>query len=135
MPHTGPTEDRLAIRELIDAYGDAVCRRNADDWVMNWAPDGVWFLRGNEIRGHAALRDTWLKAMAAYSFIGFSSYPGAIAVNGDTARVRVQTNEWLTTVEGRTRRQHGTYEDRLVKIGGHWHFAQRSFTVNEMQEF
>lgn len=134
MPCIGPTEDRLAIRELIDAYGDAVCRRNADEWVMTWAPDGVWSIRGHEIKGREALRATWVKAMAAYTFVSFSGYPGNIQVDGDTARLRVQTTEWLTPVEGRPRRQHGTYEDRLVKIDGRWHFAHRSFTVNEMQE-
>jgi hypothetical protein len=32
MPSTGPAEDRLAIRELLETYADAVCRRDADDW-------------------------------------------------------------------------------------------------------
>ena len=134
MPHTGPTEDRLAIRELLDSYGDAVCRHDADAWIANWAPDARWSIRANEVIGREAIRAYWVKAMAAYRFINFSSYPGAIEVTGDTARVRVQTTEWLMPVEGRAHRQHGTYEDRLVKIAGRWHFAHRSFTVNEMQE-
>lgn len=134
MPHTGPTEDRLAIRELLDAYGDAVCRHDADAWAINWAPDGRWSIRGNEVKGRDAIRAYWVKAMAAYRFISFNSYPGDIRVEGDTAWVRTQTTEWLTPVEGRARRQHGTYEDRLVKIEGRWRFAHRSFNVNEMQE-
>ena len=86
------------------------------------------------MQGREAIRAYWVLAMAAYRFISFSSYPGAIEVDGDTARVRVQTTEWLTPAEGRPRRQHGTYEDRLVKIDGHWRFAHRSFNVNELQE-
>lgn len=134
MPNIGSTEDRLAIRELLDAYGDAVVRRDAEDWVMTWAPDGLWSIRGSEIQGRAALRETWLKAMAAYSFIAFTSYPGHIQVDGTGARVRTQTNEWLTLVGGLARRQHGTYTDRLVKLDGRWYFAHRSFVVNEVQD-
>jgi len=135
MPFTGATEDRLAIRELIDAYADAVCRRHADDWVMTWAPDGVWAIRGREITGHAQLRATWTTAMAAYRFVGFSAFAGAIEVEGDAARARVQTTEWLTPVTGRPRRQHGSYDDVLARIAGRWCFARRSFTVHEQQEF
>lgn len=29
MPYTGPTEDRLAIRELLEAYADGVTRCDA----------------------------------------------------------------------------------------------------------
>ncbi len=134
MPHTGPVEDRLAIRELLDSYGDAVCRHDADAWEANWAPDGLWSIRGNEVQGREAIRAYWVKAMAAYRFISFSSYPGDIQVDGDTAQVRVQTTEFLTPVEGRPRRQHGTYQDRLVKVDGRWRFAHRSFNVNELQE-
>ena len=132
--HTGPAEDRLAIRELLDAYGDAVCRHDADGWAMNWATDAQWSIRGDQIHGREAIRAYWVKAMAAYRFISFSSYPGDIQFHGDRARVRVQTTEWLTPVDGRPRRQHGTYQDKLVKIDGRWYFAHRSFTVNEMQE-
>ena len=82
MPHTGPTEDRLAIRELLDSYGDAVCRHDADAWIANWAPDARWSIRANEVIGREAIRAYWVKAMAAYRFINFSSYPGAIEVNG-----------------------------------------------------
>ena len=130
MPFEGPGEDRLAIRELVDAYGDAVCQRDADAWVGTWAPDGVWLLRGKTITGHAALRAAWLTAMAAYRYVSFAGRPGAIQVDGDAASLRVQTTEWLVPVAGRPRLQLGTYEDRLVRLRGDWRFAQRSFSVN-----
>ena len=130
MPFEGPSEDRLAIRELVDAYGDAVCQRDADAWVGTWASDGVWLLRGKTITGHAALRATWLTAMAAYRYVSFAGRPGAIRVHGDAATLRVQTTEWLVPVAGRPRLQLGTYEDCLVRVGGDWRFAQRSFSVN-----
>jgi len=39
MAFTGPFEDRLAIRELVDSYGDAVARNDAQAWGANWAED------------------------------------------------------------------------------------------------
>lgn len=39
MPFTGPAEDRLAIRELLETYADAVTRCHADDWAATWAED------------------------------------------------------------------------------------------------
>jgi len=134
MAFSGPTEDRLAIRELVDSYGDAVCRRDADAWTATWAPQGRWLIRGDCIVGHAALRTRWLAAMAAYRFAAFSGYPGAIAVDGDAARLRVQTTEWLVPVEGSARLQHGNYEDLLVRLDGRWLFTQRSFTVGQVHE-
>ena len=130
MSFEGTTDDRLAIRELVDAYGDAVCQRDAGAWVGTWAPDGVWLIRGKTITGHANLRAAWLSAMAAYQYVSFAGRPGALHVDGEGATLRVQTSEWLVPVAGRARVQLGTYEDRLVKVRGNWLFAQRSFTVN-----
>lgn len=135
MTGTIATEDQLAIRALIDAYGDAVCRHHADDWVATWAPEGRWSIRGQEIEGREALRTVWCQAMSTYKFVSFTSQLGAMWTEGDAVRVRVQTTEWLTPIHGRPRRQHGTYDDQLVKLAGRWYFAHRRFNVNEMQEF
>jgi uncharacterized protein (TIGR02246 family) len=135
MAFEGPAEDRLAIRELLDAYGDAVCRHDADAWVATWAPQGRWLIRGATITGHEALRTTWVRAMAAYRFVSFAANPGAMVVAGDTAQLRVQTTEWLVPGDGPARLQHGTYEDLLVRLSGRWLFAQRSFTVLHAHTF
>ena len=42
MSFSGPIKDRLELRELLDAYADAVCQNNPDDWGLCWAKDGVW---------------------------------------------------------------------------------------------
>ncbi|MDR2858692.1 MAG: nuclear transport factor 2 family protein, partial [Novosphingobium sp.] len=42
MPFTGPCEDRLAIRELLETYADAVTRADAAAWGDTWAEDGEW---------------------------------------------------------------------------------------------
>lgn len=42
MPFTGPAEDKLAIRELYDTYGDASCRGDVETFLTCWADDGRW---------------------------------------------------------------------------------------------
>jgi len=37
MAFTGPFEDRLEIRELLETYSDAVCKVDADAWAATWA--------------------------------------------------------------------------------------------------
>lgn len=44
MANSGPTEDRLAIREVIENYADAVTRRDGDAWAACWAEDR--FIKG-----------------------------------------------------------------------------------------
>ncbi|MDA1207809.1 MAG: nuclear transport factor 2 family protein, partial [Proteobacteria bacterium] len=46
MSSSGPIEDRLSIRELVDSYNDAVMRFDGDAWSANWAEDAVWNLPG-----------------------------------------------------------------------------------------
>ena len=44
MAFSGPIEDRLAIRELMDIYADAVNQRDAALWGSTWADGSSWKL-------------------------------------------------------------------------------------------
>ena len=46
MISSGPIEDRLAIRELVDSYNDAVMRTDGEAWAENWRDDATWELPG-----------------------------------------------------------------------------------------
>jgi uncharacterized protein (TIGR02246 family) len=128
MTFNGSVEDRLAIRELIDSYGDAVMRRDAEAWIANWADDAVWAIRGREIKGKPDIKAAWLTAMANYKRVGFFGAPGSMKVDGDRATLQVHTLEFLVPVDGEPRRQLGFYEDQLVRSGGRWLYARRTFT-------
>lgn len=132
MPFTGPAEDRLALRELLDAYADAVTRRDADAWAATWAEDGEWTLpdaSGPRItRGREAIRAFWLQAMEAFPGILFEAWPGSIEVDGDRAVMRSYTHETFDQ-EGETVRYRGAYDDRCVKVEGAWRFQSRSFRI------
>jgi hypothetical protein len=56
----------------------------------------------------------------------FEAWPGAIAVEGDFARVRSYTSE-IYDQEGMTKRDRGVYDDVCIKVDGKWLFRSRTF--------
>ena len=130
MPFTGPADDRLAIRELLDAYSDAVCRVDADAWGDLWTEDSEWALPDypeiGTTRGRASIVAMWVAAMKGYPGILFVTTPGSIEVDGDRAVVRAYTSE-VFDQDGVTKRDRGVYDDICVREGGRWRFQRRSF--------
>ncbi len=125
---SGPADDLAAIRALHDRYADAVNRNDPAAWGALWAEDAVWELMGMRVEGRPAILGLWTQAMAGFSFVGFFSQPGAIAVAGDGAEGRVWTHEVLDGPEGE-RRPLGRYDDVYVKRGGEWLYAERRFNM------
>jgi uncharacterized protein (TIGR02246 family) len=137
MSFEGPLEDRIAIRELLEAYADAVSRCDAKDWGDLWAEDSVWSLpdypQYPDTIGKTAIVDMWVTAMADYPGIMFQAWPGAITVDGDRALVRSWTSE-VYDKDGKVHRDRGRYEDICVKVDGRWLFQTRSFQNIHRQE-
>ena len=133
MAFTGPVEDRLAIRELVAAYGDAVTRNDAGDWGSLWAEDAVWSLLempGMErIEGRDAIVAAWIEAMKGFPFQVNIQTPGDTRVTGDTATGHVYTSELVKDTEGRRARWMGLYTDEYVREGGRWRFRSRSYRI------
>jgi len=137
MPFVGPLEDRLAIRELWDAYSDAVCRFDKEAWVALWAKDSIWKLPDYpeypDVEGREAIGDMWVSAMKDYPGIIFVTTPGSIDVKGDTANATCYTSE-VFDQDGKCHRHRGYYEDKLIKVDGSWLFSSRSFRNIHKQE-
>ena len=131
MAFSGPIEDRLAIRELMDIYSDAVNQRDTALWASTWAEDSSWKLPvipGIEnVVGKENIVNAWQAGMAMFPFIFMSISVGDIQVNGNTATVRAYTTEVGTTLDGTEIRPRGQYDDQLVKIDGQWLFKERIF--------
>ena len=130
MSFTGPFEDRLAIRELIETYADAVTRNDSDDWGMTWSEDARWempdYPEFPPQQGRQNIVDLWVQAMSQYPGIMFEAWPGAIEVEGDTAKVRSYTSE-VYEKDGKVMRDRGVYTDECVKRDGRWYFSKREF--------
>lgn len=130
MPFTGPAEDRLAIRELLEAYADAVTRCDSADWGATWAADGEWempdYPEFPPQKGREAIVGLWVQAMAGYPGIMFEAWPGSIEIDGNVAKVRSYTSEVYDQGEA-TMRDRGVYDDTCEKIDGQWLFKKRVF--------
>jgi ketosteroid isomerase-like protein len=130
MAFTGPLEDRVAIRELIDAYSDAVNRVDAAAWGDCWAEDSMWempdYPEWGRKEGRGNIVALWVEAMKTVPGLIMVANPGSIEVTGDTARVTTYTSE-VYDRDGVTKRDRGRYEDVCVKRGGRWLFESRSF--------
>lgn len=126
----GPLEDRLAIRELIDAYADAVTRRDADDWADCWCEEAEWSLPDlpdvGTVSGRTAIVALWTAAMAQFPGLVFRAWPGSIVVDAETAVVRSYTSETFEHAGGAVT-VLGSYEDTCLKCSGGWKFSRRQF--------
>ena len=136
MAFIGPLEDRVAIRELVDSYGDAVSRYDADAWGANWAEDSVWVLNLPElpqVEGRKAIVELWVQAMANYDWVLMTAKPGEIVVNGDRATGRFWTAEVTRLKSGEEQRISGRYVDEYVKRSGRWYFKSRTYQMMHLQ--
>jgi ketosteroid isomerase-like protein len=145
MPFTGPFEDRLAIRELLEAYGDAVTQRDVNAWAACWAEEGRWCLPDlpgwEEIKGKQTIVAEWLKMMEAFHGPAdkadaciFISTPCAIQVTQNTATGRTYTTETYTDAKGVSRRILSEYADKFVKRNGQWLFSERSWKMLPIED-
>ena len=130
MISSGPLEDRLAIRELVDSYNDAVMRFDGEAWAENWTDDATWALPGaGEITGKDSFFPVWQSAMANFSFVGFFASAGPMTITGDTAHATWYQQEFLHQKDGVKRSVTGRYEDDYVKVDGRWYFKKRVYDV------
>ena len=142
MNFEGPLEDRIAIRELLETYSDAVTRQDAEQWASAWldSPEARWMLptmaEWAQFVGKAQIVSEWVKMMRQFhSAAGEKlpvtqvSIPGRIVVDGDVAEVRCYTTECFATADGRTLQTRGQYDDVCVKQGGRWFFRERTWRI------
>jgi ketosteroid isomerase-like protein len=132
---SGPLEDRLAIRELVESYNDAVMRFDGDGWKATWLEDATWSLPGmGAVAGREKFFPIWQRMMAGFSFVGFYASAGPIVVSGDRAHATWWQQEELHAKDGTKRAIHGRYEDDYVKRAGRWYFAKRVYEIVEQRE-
>jgi ketosteroid isomerase-like protein len=131
MPFTGPTQDRMLIRELYDRYADAANRGDRTDWLACWTPEARWRCAYFDAVGHpqvAAEYDRIIGGGGVTDTIFFTQL-GSIEADGDTAQCRAVTSERLALPGGGSYSVTGRYDDTLARRGGEWLFAFRDYTI------
>jgi ketosteroid isomerase-like protein len=135
MISEGPVEDRLAIRELVESYNDAVMRFDGEAWKSNWLADASWSLPGaGEIQGLDNFFPIWEQAMSGFSFVGFFASAGPILVKGDYATGTWYQQEYLHGKDGSKRKITGKYSDDYARQEGRWFFKKRIYEILDAEQ-
>jgi len=140
MAFTGPLEDRIAIRELMNTHAHGVMTRDAEVWGSIWADDAYWELPEYPDLGGFQGKDVivagWVDSMKVYGLdkmakpMVYFMEPGAIEVSSDTASAVAYTHEvYEDPSNGQLVRGHGRYDDQLEKRDGQWVFTRREYRI------
>ncbi|WP_298285359.1 nuclear transport factor 2 family protein [Novosphingobium sp.] len=138
MPFTGPVEDRIAIRELMDTHAHGVMTKDAEVWGSIWAEDAYWELPDypdlGGFTGKKVIVDGWVESMKAYGLDNctkpmiYFMQPGSIEVDGDHATAVAYTIEiYDDPTTGKRIHTTGRYNDELRRIDGAWKFTRRAY--------
>jgi hypothetical protein len=137
--------DRLAIRELIEAYAHCADRRDAKGQMALFTPDTHFVVYMNakdpmpsqELHSRAALApvfDDLNKYAATMHFVGQST---VLTLAGDRGAGEAYCLAHHLTVDGEKRRLMIAalrYYDMFVKMDGEWLFAERRLYVDWLEE-
>jgi SnoaL-like protein len=137
--------DRLAIRELVEAYAHCADRRDAKGQMALFTPDTHFVVYMNakdpspsqELHSREALAPVFAdlnKYAATMHFVGQSTI---LTLTTDRATGEAYTLAHHLTVEGGQRRLMIAalrYSDTFVKSDGAWLFAERLLYVDWLEE-
>jgi hypothetical protein len=137
--------DRLAIRELVEAYAYCADRRDAKGQMALFTPDThfVVFMNAKdptpsqELHSREALApvfDDLNKYAATMHFVGQSTI---LTLSNDRATGEAYTIAHHLTVDGANRRLMIAmlrYSDSFIKTNGEWLFAERLLYVDWIEE-
>ncbi len=142
-----PTEtaDRLAIRELVEAYADCADRRDARGQVALFTPDTHFVVYMNakdpkpsqELHSREALGPVFAdlnRYAVTMHFVGQSTI---LTLTGDRATGEAYCLAHHLTVDGGRRRLMIAalrYADTFAKESGAWLFAERRLYVDWLEE-
>jgi hypothetical protein len=137
--------DRLAIRELVEAYAHCADRRDAKGQMALFTPDTHFVVYMNakdptpsqELHSRGSLApvfDDLNKYAATMHFVGQSTI---LTLTNDRATGEAYTIAHHLTVDGAKRRLMIAalrYNDSFVKTNGEWLFAERKLYVDWIEE-
>src|ERR1700756_4692117 len=141
----GEVADRLAIRELIEAYAHCADRRDANGQMSLFTADTHFVVYMNakdpkpsqELHSREALAPIFAdlnKYAATMHFVGQSTL---LSLAGNKATGEAYTLAHHLTVNGGKRRLMVAalrYSDQFVKVDGEWLFAERLLYVDWIEE-
>lgn len=123
---------RDPIADLVHRYADAVVHHDDERWAATWAPDGMWKLGRTEVNGRDAILETWRAAMAGFAAVVQTVQNGTYDLDerGGIGTGRWYVHEHFQRADGGRGVLLAHYDDRYVRVDGHWFFAARELRVH-----
>jgi ketosteroid isomerase-like protein len=139
------TADRLAIRELIEAYAHCADRRDAKGQMALFTADTHFVVYMNakdrtpsqELHSREALAPVFADLNQYAATMHFVGQCTIFSLNGDRASGEAYCVAHHLKVDGEKRRMmiaYLRYLDTFVKINGMWLFAERLLYVDWLEE-
>jgi ketosteroid isomerase-like protein len=127
----GPIEDRLAIRELIEAFTVGAMTLDAALWSGLWVEDGTLKFPSMSapVKGRDAIAAQFLKITDYVKFLGVATTPFEQVVDGDRARGKVYLLEHVIRKRGGQKIFTACFTDEYVRKDGRWYFQSRSMEM------
>lgn len=129
--NSGPIEDRLEIRELIETFAVGAMHVDENIWGGVWAEEGSWKLPSMDepAVGKSNLVAAFKEKMAYLDYMSMISFPADLVIDGDRARGKAYCRELIYPKAGGRVVVIGYFDDEYVKRGGRWYFLSRVYNV------
>ncbi len=129
--NTGPVEDRLAIRELIETFAVGAMHVDLDIWGSTWAEEASWKLPSMDepAVGKADILEKFGEKLAYVDFMSMIAFPAELTIDGDRATGKSYSRELIYTKTGDQKVVVGYFNDEYVKREGRWLFLSRTFNI------
>lgn len=121
--------DRLAIRQLIEAFAIGIMRADTDIWGNTWAEEGSWKipLKDEPAIGRTNIIAVLEEIMARNAFVSMISFPSELVIEGDKAHGKAYAQELIFPKSGGQKTLVGCFHDEYVKRDGRWYFLSRVY--------
>jgi uncharacterized protein (TIGR02246 family) len=134
MNFTGPLEDRIAIRELLETFADALAREDVDLLATCWMDESVWVTPQGKEEGKEAIVASWARYTEAYRrgtgvvYRATFYQPATINIDGEQATGTTYFSVVTFTDQGVAPNVFaGAYAEEYQKVAGKWHFKSRQY--------
>jgi ketosteroid isomerase-like protein len=127
----------VVVRRVIEAYADAVTRRDAVTYGAMYTPEAVWTIGppiDQRIEGREAIVAELSSQIARLDFFVFTVSNVVISVQDDIAHSRATIHELGRAAEGAPPglsaiNVHALYDDQLRRDGDRWLFTARRYSI------
>jgi SnoaL-like domain len=122
--------DEIAIQQILNRYSEGASRRDWEQVMSTFTPDGVWEIASLKARyqDHAAIQQVMAGFVEQMAYFVQINSPAIITITGDKATARSVIRECGKFADrDEALEVLGRYEDELIRTPQGWRFTRRSF--------